>query len=200
LHFDISDNDIRAGGGKALVEALKGNQVITTLIIAKNNLCYNSSADKDMLGVAALADAIPGMGALSMLSLKNNRLATKEGGRALATALAVNSVLKELDLSCNAWDSDSSDDENADGPGFAQELARGIKDNGGGMSVLHLSENSLQADGVQIICEGVLDAARCVTSLLFDWLLNTILRFPKLQKSMPAAVHRLHKERNLKQP
>jgi hypothetical protein len=83
-----------------------------------------------------------------MLSLKNNRLATKEAGRALATALAVNSVLKELDLSCNAWDDDSSsddddsDEEDADGPGFAQELAHGIKDNGS-LSVLDLCCNGI---------------------------------------------------------
>ena len=58
MHFDISENDIRAEGGKVLVEALKGNQVITTLSIAKNNLSFNSSSDKDMSGVAALADVI----------------------------------------------------------------------------------------------------------------------------------------------
>jgi hypothetical protein len=87
LHFDISDNDIKADGGKALVEALKGNQVITTLSIAKNNLSVNSSGDNDMSGVVALADAIPGMGALTQLNLANNNLGqlmlpegwTKEG-------------------------------------------------------------------------------------------------------------------------
>jgi hypothetical protein len=69
LHFDISNNDIRAEGGKALVEAFEGNQVITTLSIARNNLSFNSSGKRDMSGVAALADAIPGMGALLEHSL-----------------------------------------------------------------------------------------------------------------------------------
>jgi hypothetical protein len=79
LHFDISDNNIRADGGKALVEALKGNQVITTLIIAKNDLSY-SSAGKDMSGVAALADAIPGMGALTELDISKNEIGVDADG------------------------------------------------------------------------------------------------------------------------
>jgi Ran GTPase-activating protein (RanGAP) involved in mRNA processing and transport len=74
LHFDISDNNIGADGGKALVEALKGNQVITTLSIAKNNLSVNSSGDNDMSGVVALADAIPGMGAISVVNLEKNKI------------------------------------------------------------------------------------------------------------------------------
>jgi hypothetical protein len=56
--------------------------------------------------------------------LKNNRLLTKEAGKALAQALAGNSVLTELDVSCQAGYIGD------DGPGFAQELAVGIKDNG----------------------------------------------------------------------
>ena len=63
-----------------------------------------------------------------MLSLKSNRLATKEGGKALAQALANNSTLKELDVSSNNWEVRGK--PKGDGPGFAQELAIGIKDNG----------------------------------------------------------------------
>jgi hypothetical protein len=74
LHFDISNNDIRAQGGKALAEAFKGSQVITTLIIANNMLIYKSGAGRDMSGVAALADAIPSMGALTSLNLAHNDL------------------------------------------------------------------------------------------------------------------------------
>jgi hypothetical protein len=43
------------------------------------------------------------MRALSLLSLKDNRLATKEGGKALVQALTINSTLKELDVSSNNW-------------------------------------------------------------------------------------------------
>jgi hypothetical protein len=63
------------------------------------------------------------MGALSVLSLKNNDLGTKAAGKVLGEMLRVNSVLKELDLSSNK-------PHCGDPVGFAQELALGIKDNG----------------------------------------------------------------------
>jgi hypothetical protein len=56
--------------------------------------------------------------------LKSNCLCTKEAGKALAEMLAANTVLTELDLS------DNSGPGARDGPGFAQELAVGIRDNG----------------------------------------------------------------------
>jgi hypothetical protein len=76
--------------------------------------------------------------------LKDNRLATKEGGKALAQALANNSTLKELDVSSNNWNeySDNSGAWMGDGSGFAKELAVGIKDNGA-MTSLNISQNGL---------------------------------------------------------
>ena len=70
-------------------------------------------------------------------------LATKEAGKALADALATNSVLTELDVSGNAtypisgayWDG-------ADGPGFVQELAVGVSSNET-MTSLNISSNNL---------------------------------------------------------
>ena len=103
-------------------------------------------------------------GALSSLSLKNNRLATKEAGRALATALAANSVLKELDLSSNAWEYDAYDDVHADGAGFAQELAVGIKDNGA-MTSLNLASNSINAEGAKHIA-GALTVSKYVLAVI----------------------------------
>jgi hypothetical protein len=79
-----------------------------------------------------------------VLSLKDNRLATKEGGEALAQALANNSTLKELDVSSNVWkvkDKYGIHDK-GDGPGFAQELAVGIKDNGA-LSVANVMGNGI---------------------------------------------------------
>jgi hypothetical protein len=61
----ISNNDIRAEGGKALAEAIRGNQVITELNIASNNLGINVNFNVEMAGVASLAAVIPGMGALA---------------------------------------------------------------------------------------------------------------------------------------
>jgi hypothetical protein len=61
LILSLQSNNIEAVGGKALAEGLKGNQVITELNIADSDLAING----DMSGVIALADVIPGMGALS---------------------------------------------------------------------------------------------------------------------------------------
>jgi hypothetical protein len=58
----ISDNDIRAEGGKALAEAIRGNQVITELNIASNNLGRDANFKLEMSGVASLAAVIPDMG------------------------------------------------------------------------------------------------------------------------------------------
>jgi Ran GTPase-activating protein (RanGAP) involved in mRNA processing and transport len=83
-----------------------------------------------------------------VLSLKGNKLATKEAGKALAAALAGNSVLKEIDLSSN-FDGDSSNSIE-----FAQELAVGIRDNGA-LTSLNLSSNNLRAEGGKIVAEAI---------------------------------------------
>jgi hypothetical protein len=95
------------------------------------------------------------MGALSSLSLKNNRLATKEAGKALAGALAGNSTLKELDISCN---------NTGDGPGFAQELAVGLRDNGV-MTSLNLASNWLGAEGAKIVAEAI-KVTKCTPAII----------------------------------
>jgi hypothetical protein len=48
--FDISSNDLRAEGGKALAAGLKGNLVITELNISRNSLGFNSDANGDTSG------------------------------------------------------------------------------------------------------------------------------------------------------
>jgi hypothetical protein len=74
--FDISDNSLYAAGGKVLAEALNSNQVMTELNLAKNKLGWkaNSGGEADMSGIIALADVIPGMGALSYLNLASNSI------------------------------------------------------------------------------------------------------------------------------
>ena len=68
--------------------------------------------------------------------MSNNRIDTKEAGKALVGALASNTVLKELDLSNNCiWD-------NSDGPGFAKELAVGLSENGA-LETLNISNNDI---------------------------------------------------------
>jgi hypothetical protein len=80
LKLGISENDIRAEGGKVLAEALQDNQVITELNIANNSLGMDTCYDFEISGVASLADVIPGMGALSSLNLSSNMLTGELGG------------------------------------------------------------------------------------------------------------------------
>jgi hypothetical protein len=94
-------------------------------------------------GAIAIANVIKGMGALLVMSLNGNRLATKESGKALVQALASNFTLKELDVSSNDWKTNSWDQKwQGDGAGFAQELAFGIKDNGA-LSKLAMRQNNI---------------------------------------------------------
>jgi hypothetical protein len=74
LVLSLKSNNLRAAGGKALAEGLKGNQVITELNIAGNCLGEDGLAYTDTSGVIALADVIPDMGALSVLNLASNNL------------------------------------------------------------------------------------------------------------------------------
>eukprot|EP00935_MAST-01C_sp_MAST-1C-sp1_P002202 g2202.t1 len=67
--------------------------------------------------------------AMMSLNISNNEMATKEAGKALADALAGNSVLKELDVSANL-DGYNANCTKTDGPGFAQELAIFLSTNG----------------------------------------------------------------------
>jgi hypothetical protein len=76
--FDISKNNLYAAGTTALAEGLKGNQVMTELNLAGNVMGKGSGRGyngvTDMSGVAALADVIPGMGALSIANVMGNRI------------------------------------------------------------------------------------------------------------------------------
>ena len=78
--------------------------------------------------------------ALSVLSLKDNSLCNREAGKVLSEMLAVNTVLKVLDVSSNQ--SPANDFSARDGPGFAQELAVGLSDNGA-LSVANVMGNRI---------------------------------------------------------
>jgi hypothetical protein len=72
--------------------------------------------------------------------------------------LAANTVLKELDVS------DNRGSGAYDGPGFAQELSAGIRDNGA-ISSLNLAKNSLSKDGALAICDALLGSSRYTNSI-----------------------------------
>ena len=74
--LDVSYNDIRGEGGKVLFEALQGNQVVKEINVASNNLSYNASGDRVLSSVIAISDAIPAIGALTSLNIRENGLGT----------------------------------------------------------------------------------------------------------------------------
>ena len=76
---------------------------------------------------------------MSKLVLSANGLLSKESGKVLAEMLKHNSVLQELDVSDNYQSTPSCI---TDGPGFAQELAVGLSDNGA-MTSLHVGMNHI---------------------------------------------------------
>jgi hypothetical protein len=76
--LSLESNNLQAAGGKALAEGLKGNQVITELNIASNELGWTDGVGPDMSGVVALADIVPNMGAMTQLDVSSNNLAGKK--------------------------------------------------------------------------------------------------------------------------
>jgi hypothetical protein len=99
--LSLKNNNLRAAGGKALAEGLKGNQVITELNIASNCLGLDHHGYTDTSGVIALADVIPDMGALSHFDISNSSLYAV-GAKAIAKGLKGNQVMTELNISGNA--------------------------------------------------------------------------------------------------
>jgi hypothetical protein len=92
--LDISKNHLYAEGTKLLAEALKSNPIMTALNISSNAMTYNGKDHGDMSGIAALAGAIHGMGALSFLDLCKSNLGGK-GAKALGKQLRIGSFFCE---------------------------------------------------------------------------------------------------------
>jgi len=88
VKFDITNNRLSAEGGKALAEALKDNQVMTELNVAKNELGFKAEGYEvtDMSGVIAISGAIPTMGAMTSLDISSN-VFRAEGAKHIAAAL-----------------------------------------------------------------------------------------------------------------
>jgi hypothetical protein len=123
---------------------------MTTLDLSKNKLTrgkfhgrnggdnprsYDNNYETDMSGVAALANAVRDIGALTKLDMSKNNTATREAGKALGEALKGNTVLKELDVSGAGYFT------GMDGPGFAEEISKGLSDN---RAISHIISESPQ--------------------------------------------------------
>eukprot|EP00935_MAST-01C_sp_MAST-1C-sp1_P000641 g641.t1 len=143
---NILSNRIGAEQANALIKIMESKSNLTTLCGFSGDETELDLSKKGLTaGCAVLvANEIKNNGALQKLVMADNRLATKEAGKALADALATNSVLKELDLSKNAWEYYRYDDVHADGPGFAKELAVGLSTNGA-LKRLDIGNNQLCA-------------------------------------------------------
>jgi hypothetical protein len=166
--INISSNDLRAEGGKALAAGLKGNQVITELNISSNTrLGVNSDYDdfdgdhgpeEDVSGVIAIADAIPDMEALSKFDISSNALRAY-GAKALATALEGNQVITELNIASNEM---SRNDRVSDISGI-----NALSDAISGMGVLlslDISSNGLYVEGTKLLAKA-LESNQTMTSL-----------------------------------
>jgi len=145
VKFTISNNELRAGGAKALAEALKGNQVMRELGFSGNVLSWSDDFDTDM-GVSAIANTIPTMGAVVRLDISNNML-TAGNLKLLAEALKANNTLTELNLAENEATNDG--DEGTDMSGVIA-LAVAIATMGA-LTDLNMSNNNI---GQLVLPEG----------------------------------------------
>ncbi len=93
--LNVSSNNLRAEGGKALADALKDNKIVKELKIASNNLVYDSNNNPDMSGVIAISDTIPTMGAMATVNVMGN-LMGKEQLAKLQEMLKVHPTLVSL--------------------------------------------------------------------------------------------------------
>jgi Ran GTPase-activating protein (RanGAP) involved in mRNA processing and transport len=152
LSINLLKNQIPVEQAQELVKTMQAKENLTTLCgLSREETELDFSGQYLGAGDAVLiATDIRDMGALPVLSLKANNLATKEAGKVLAEMLKDNSVLKELDLSSNAGF------YGADAPGFAQKLAVGIRDSGA-LTSLNLAGNFLC--GLNNYGQGTYDAS-----------------------------------------
>jgi hypothetical protein len=103
----MSSNNLGVDGGKVLAEGLRGNNVISELNVADNNLC---SYGRDMSGIIFLADVIKDMGAMTSLNLASNNIclygimlgikAISSAIKVLAIILVPFSSLSDLSFNC----------------------------------------------------------------------------------------------------
>jgi hypothetical protein len=129
VKFDMSDNCLYAEGGKALAEALKGNQVMTELNIASNDLGEDMEDNPDMSGVIAIGNAIPTMGALTSLDISDNKLFTTRKLRNTTLKLGDKTTFEGVEWTVVSAP-DSNGDFDAAQMGGVIALANAIKTNG----------------------------------------------------------------------
>jgi hypothetical protein len=114
LSLNLASNNLSAEDTKVLAEALKANPIMTELNHSDNAATFDGVKYGEMSGIVALAEAIPDMRVLLVLSLKSNRLFA-DGGKALAEGLKGNQVIQELNIATNYLGMTSSGDTDMSG-------------------------------------------------------------------------------------
>jgi hypothetical protein len=142
--FDISSNEIRAEGGRALAAGLKGNQVITELNISSNRLGHDSAGYGDTSGVIAIANAIPDMGALSSLTFSGERYYNGE-----------DLIEDDVTITTATTDADFSGKHLGSSGGII--LAAWLSRNKGALSKLDLRDNNIPS-AEKALLQGTCDA------------------------------------------
>ena len=164
--LDVSGQKLGVLGAKTMATFIKYNGALTSLNISNTKIGVLMTEDgwtsKDgydaipwvhpdgrsqnerpdglkPLGVIALADAIKTNKALEKLYISKNYLLSTEFGKILSDAIALNSVLKVLDVSSQGLGLGLG---LGDGPGFAQAFAVGLGTNMA-LETLNLSNNRL---------------------------------------------------------
>jgi Ran GTPase-activating protein (RanGAP) involved in mRNA processing and transport len=133
LSVDVGNNGIPADKLQEIDQAVRSNRL--RLVREDSNKSLSeidlSSRYLDAKDAIVVAEYIKDNGALTNLDMSNNNFYGTEAGKALGKMLAVNTVLKQLDLSgCNMRVEST------------KAFAVGIRDNGA-LSSLNLSTNSL---------------------------------------------------------
>jgi hypothetical protein len=144
LSVHLLGNNIGMDQTWALAKMLTEHPALKSLCGHKGNETELDMSCKKLgiTGAIMLASEIANNETLLSLNLSKNEIISRESGKALAAALAANTVLTDLDLSSN-----QDDDQHLDGTGFAEELAVGIKDSCA-ISALSLSGNKLKGGGI----------------------------------------------------
>jgi hypothetical protein len=143
--FDISKNELNAGGCKAIVGALKGNSTLTELNVAETDMTYGE-AWGDMSAVIALADAIPDMGAISSVNLLKNAIPVEQAQELVKTMQSKEKLTTLCGLSRNEVTLDFSNQGLGDGD--AVLIANDISDMGA-LIKLDISNNYIEAEQKQ---------------------------------------------------
>ena len=147
MKFNISNNNLFAAGGKAIAEALAGNQVLAELNIADNHLGLDSNYHIEMSGVVAITDTIRTIRALKKLNISANNLCGY-GTKALAEVLKSNQIMTELNISHNDITRSGTELWGVDA------LADAIPTMGA-LVKFNISSNRLYEEATKAICEGL---------------------------------------------